>query len=227
MRLPRLVLLLAVLMPLLGWAQEESDVPRAPTSQADRLPAPPLVSAPTGEPQESSRYEPDVRLLELEEAEEEYGGTFGRMMLEVLGAVTGGAAGVLAGYGASLYFGGDLEPHLIVTGILLGSAGGVYGAGTLLSGRGGFLPTLLGSAGGVGMALLFLYAGDGLGDNGLLLLPLSLIALMGPIAGYEISHAVEVESLSRAKRRAHAGPRVYPAFGATSRGPALGLAGVF
>jgi hypothetical protein len=233
MNLPRLVLLLTVLMPLLGWAQEASDAPTAPAPEKGRLSAPPLVSAPAAETEPGrSPYEPgDLRLLDEEarralEAEEEYGGTFGRVMFETLGSVAGGVAGGLAGYGAAQYFGGDIEPYLVVTGVLMGTTLGVYGAGTLMSARGGVLPTLLGSVAGMGMSFLVLGMNDGLGDGGLELIPLVLMPLVGPIVGYEVSHSLEMEST--AGLRARAGPRVYPVLGATARGrPALGLAGSF
>lgn len=231
MSLPRLVLLLPLLLPLLGQAQEPSDAPTAPAPEESRLSAPPLVSAPAGEaePGKSRRAPDGLRLLEpedvrLREAEEEYGGTFGRVTLETLGSVIGGATGGLAGYGAAQYLGGDVEPYLVGAGLLVGMTLGVYGTGSLMRARGGLLPTFVGAVAGMGMSLAFLVLADGVGDGGLVLVPLSMMSLIGPIVGYEVSHSIALES---AARRPQAGPRVYPVLGGTTRGPALGLAGSF
>ncbi|XXF80205.1 hypothetical protein P2318_10765 [Myxococcaceae bacterium GXIMD 01537] len=205
----RIVLLIALLAPLLGRAQE------VPSEAA--LPPPPLLSAPPGK--DPSRASP---------LEERYS-VGARVGLQLPLALVGALAGGVAGLGGAELIGSqgrERETHRIALSLVgggLGAAGAVYGAGAILDMEGSFLHTLLGAGVGVAIPSLGYLAGVGdiKGSNqaGVLVM-LGMAGLACPIIAQELSHA-------EARKEKAAGLRVYPVAAAGPGGGSLGLAGRF
>lgn len=205
----RFVLLIALLAPLLGRAQE---VP----SEAS-VPPPPLLSAPPGK---------DPSLAPMLEERYSLGARVGlQLPLALVGALAGGAAGL---GGAELIGSqGDRETHRIALSLVgggLGAAGAVYGAGAILGMEGRFLHTLLGAGVGVAIPAIGFLAGvndiNGPNQTGVLVM-LGLAGLACPIIANELSHA------DARKEKAATGPWVYPVASAGPNGGSVGLAGRF
>jgi len=223
----RIVLLIALLVPLLGRAQEAAT---GSTSTGTEVPVedapspPPFLSVP---PEKAPSRE---RALE-----ERYPSLEVRMAVQIPLTLMGALAGGAAGLGGAELFGSqgrDKEDHRIafsLVGGALGAAGATYAGGAILGMEGRFVHTLLGA--GLGLAIPaagFAMGVDSLNgyDNIGALVLLGLAGLACPIVAYELSHAEALKTKAPALSAA-TGPRVYPVFAATSDGGALGLAGRF
>ncbi len=119
-----------------------------------------------------------------------------RVGVESLGGVVGMFGGALAGLGGAKLIGlgglDDLEKVFILSAIGVGITTplGVYFGGSLMDGQGALLPTYLGEflGGAVGFGLFTVF--DELLDNeGLAFGVLLASFVIGPIVGYELSHA--------------------------------------
>lgn len=207
----RIVLLIALLVPVLGRAQE--------AASEGALSPPPLLSAPPGK--DPSLAKPPKEGYSLA----------ARMALQtplvILGALAGGAAGL----GAVELIGSqgnEREDHrvaLSLVGGALGATGAAYAGGAILGMDGSLLYTLLG--GGVGLAIPSIGLLTGLASldtlNALsLTVMLGIAGLACPVVAYELSHAA-----AQKDKAAASGPWVYPVVAATPGGGALGLAGRF
>jgi hypothetical protein len=206
----RVVLLIALLVPLLGRAQE--------VASEGALSPPPLLSAPPARVKPiEERYPLGVRMAL-------------QIPLVLAGAVAGGAAGL---GGAELIGsqGRERETHRIALSLVgggLGMAGTVYAGGAILGMEGGFLHTLLGA--GIGVALPSIGLLAGLASFRTLnevtaIVSLGMLGLACPIVAYELSHAAAWKE--KDAPRTATGPRVYPVFAAAPGGGSLGLAGRF
>ena len=207
----RYVLLIALLVPLLGRAQE--------AASEGALSPPPLLPAPRGS-------EPS-RPLTLEERY-----PLGvRMVLQIPMVLAGAVGGGIVGLGGAELLGSqgnERENHRISLSLLggaLGMAGTVYAGGAILGMEGSFLHTLLGA--GVGLAIPTIGLVAGLSEFRTLnqvtgVVALGMLGLACPIVAYELSHAAAEKAKARPK-----GPWVYPIAAASPNGGSLGLAGRF
>jgi hypothetical protein len=218
----RFVVLLAVLVPFLGQAQDSTapgDSPLAP---------PPLVSAPQGTAPERPR---SARLLTPED--EEAFPRVTRLGVEWSAALVGAVAGAYLGGVSGEHLNPMLDQRsymgLGLVGGTLGMSIAVYGAGTLMDARGGFFSTLLGGMVGGALPALAYYSGLltlRTPNEATLLGLLGLVGLAGPVVAYELSHAATPDPRLRLSR-ASTGPRVVPVLAASAEGGTLGLAGQF
>jgi hypothetical protein len=222
MQIARFAVLLVVLVPFLGQAQDfsaPSDSPLAP---------PPLVSAPQGSMPEHPH---GARLLT--EDEEEGLSQEVRIGLEagmsLVGAVLGGYLGDAGAHLVHPKWDIRFYASMVLASGTLVMTTAVYGAGTLAGGRGRFLPTLLGGV--LGAVLPGVLYSTGMlttrTPNEVALLGLlGLVGLAGPVVGYELSHSA-APAPKRPGPSASTGPRVYPVLSASTEGGTLGLVGQF
>ncbi|QSQ19371.1 hypothetical protein JY651_29030 [Pyxidicoccus parkwayensis] len=241
----RVVLFVLALCPCLAWAQSseflppplievedarDADVKAARdaevrgTRDADVRDVPVRDEArPSAEAVTEAQWKPDPP-----------GRVAGRVVMEAMGGAVAGVGGGFVGVMAMLPLGnaawgcaGDTcdASGLVAGGIMgwsLGSALGVYGAGSMLEGRGRLLPTL-----GLGLlaggAATGLYLTDVAGDDAALLL--LALPLTTSIITYEMTSA---SAQPRALAAAHdSGVWWTPTVGMSSHGGALGLTGRF
>jgi hypothetical protein len=221
----RIVLLIALLLPLLGRAQEAAS--GSPSTEAEAasegaLSPPPLLSAPPGKDPSLAKPPKERHSLAA------------RMALQTPLVIVGALAGGAAGLGAVELIGSqgnEREDHrvaLSLVGGALGAAGAAYGGGAILGMDGSLLYTLLGAGVGLAIPSIGLLTGlarlETLNDVSLVVM-LVIAGLACPVAAYELSHAAAQKD--KAASPSAARPRVYPVFAATSGGGALGLAGTF
>jgi hypothetical protein len=220
MHLPRIVLCLCILISSVGLAQAPEEaapiVPTAPTG------APPSESSPRGEliprelePVDASRGVPRPA----------------RIILELAGGAVGGALMTVATFPTidklcpredclgTIYLVG-------LTGTAFGVSLGVYGTGTLLSGRGTFLGSLAGVAIGTGTGLI---TGLALENDSALLIGIAAGALAGSAIGYELSRLPGTAPVApRSSQPLATGVQVVPIVGVSPAGGLIGgLAGLF
>ncbi|WP_163995808.1 hypothetical protein [Pyxidicoccus caerfyrddinensis] len=206
----------------------------------ESLQPPPLIGVEEVAEEESAESVPPEALpsrpaAEVEWAPEPPGRVAGRVLLESMGGAVGGVGGAFVGMVATLPIGGlgcdgDVcDGSGLVGGALvgwsLGAALGVYGSGSLLDGRGRFLPT-------VGLGLLAGSAAAGLymSDVGaeqvfplLIVLPLAT-----SIVTYEVTSSwAQPEPRTLAASSRGTGMWWTPTVGVSSRGGTLGLMGRF
>ncbi|MCY1016017.1 hypothetical protein [Pyxidicoccus sp. MSG2] len=174
---------------------------------------------------------------ELEWAPEPPGRVAGRVLLESMGGAVGGVGGAFMGLVATLPFGGlelgcdgdvcdgsGLVGSALV-GWSLGAALGVYGSGSMLEGRGRFLPTVgLGLlAGGASAGLYMSGALEGEATPLLIILPLAT-----SIITYEVTSSWNQPGPRALAAASHgSGTWWTPTVGVSSRGGSLGLMGRF
>ncbi len=224
----RVVLLVLALLPGVVLAQS-----------ADLAP-PPLVEAPAAEEAPEAPV-PDEALPSSAVPEAVWrpdppGRVMGRVLLESMVGTLGGIGGGLAGALGSLGAGGlsvgcvDIcngEPVVggALVGWSLGTAVGVYGAGTYLDGRGRFLPTL-----GVGLltggAAAGLYMAEVFDDDSILPLFFGL-PLVASIITYEVTSARTAPPPRSLAASRNTGAWWTPTVQVSPRGGALGLTGRF
>ncbi|MDC0707236.1 hypothetical protein POL68_02020 [Stigmatella sp. ncwal1] len=220
--LPRIVLCTLLALPTLGRAQTGD----APVASPEPSP-PPLVTSPPDTQAPPSVGEIIPRDLEDERPRRPYL-IVPRILLSSLAGTVAGAGGTFLGFlvgsgindcdlfddvcgDKTLYAYGI--PTLIAAGSLSSLA--VYGVGSLLDGRGSFLPTLLGGFVGAGASIAF----QDLAGYGVILL-IAPLSAVGAILGYEISGALwEPAPLPQ---QARSSLQVLPVLGLTPDGGVLG-----
>jgi hypothetical protein len=110
-------------------------------------------------------------------------------------------------------------------GAALGVALGVYGAGHILRGKGGYLPTLFGTVLGASLGVALALSTQ---DAATAAVGLTLGPLGGAIVAFELSHASWVEDQLSAPQLSEGRVQMIPSFGLTPRGGVFGgLAGRF
>jgi hypothetical protein len=223
--LARLGLLLLLWLSALAHAQPVEAPP--PASDAPTLP--PLVTAPE-EPEEPPKGELiPRRRVPAQEASDLF---VPRLLLgPLLGGVAascGAALGLFLGVTVTrcdVFEGGCDDVALLVPTVVGGLAAGslgVYGMGSFMNGQGQWLPTLLGTALGMGLGIVAVAA-----SSGTAWFALPLVTGMGAVAGYEISHSLQ-SSAQEEDEEARAGLLLMPVLGRTPEGGLLGgLAGRF
>ena len=202
MFLPRILLCLVLLAPLVGLAQGSGEAAVSAPPESEVLPPPPLVPAP-----EASQAEPaeEAAPAEGELFPHEYGSTrkpgkpftVGRGVFEFVG---GGVMGAGVGFvslllGAAVFSpicGNDAYACLIpvfltgAVGAVFGASLGVYGAGKLLGAEGRYWPSFLGTLAGAALGIVGAVAAQ---NETATALSLTVGPVLGAIVGYELSHA--------------------------------------
>jgi hypothetical protein len=155
-------------------------------------------------------------------------------MFEFLGGGVGGASvgflGLLLGAAvfSPLCDGEECIVPILLTGIVGATFGvplGVYGAGTLLKGQGGFWPAFLGTVvgGGLGLTVALLSADEEVAP----VIAMSAGPVIGAIIGYELSHAGQASAALR-PQQSGMGLMIFPSLGLTLKGGIVGgLSGRF
>ncbi len=232
----RLVLVLALLTPLAGFAQSTEDAPPTAPAAGEEAPAPPLVPA----PEDAAGPSPQGQVFPREQQlEEERGATFlvPRLVLQPpAGFVLGGALGYASIYPLLLLSfpickgsfsegpsGRACELGLsagIGVSAALGAAMAVTAVGRLLHGRGRFWHTALGALLGIGAASTIALTTD-LRDAVFIATVLTGSAL-GATAGFAISESYFPVEPKQAAPRAGAGASVMPVVSTTRKGGILG-----
>jgi hypothetical protein len=230
----RIVLCLALFAPCVGLAQGAEDAPAVAPSDPSALPPPPLV--PAAEPSETEPAEAELSPHELEtEPPPGSGFSMGRATFEFLG---GGLGGASVGF-VSLLLGvvvfspicdseGCIAPILLtgIVGATFGVPLGVYGAGKLLDGKGGYWPAFLGTlvGGGLGLTVALLSQSDDVAAG----VAVTAGPVLGAIVGYELSHASAQSPAALLPQQSGEGLLVIPTLGLTPRGGIVGgLSGRF
>lgn len=208
---PRLALLLCLVIPLPGLAQD----PNSSEAPAPSVTPPPLVPAPAEPPEPS-----DTPLASPEDSTEDssedasqsllvprewnpkrtYSPTAPRLILEIFGGAVGASLGVIPGgllFISGLCFEGcdDGAEVRAILGLAVGLAGiaggtavGIVGAASLVHGEGEYWPT----AGGAGVGTLAgVLTGLALIDSAeeAALIPAISGPIIGGMIGYELSHS--------------------------------------
>jgi hypothetical protein len=211
-------------------------------AQSTELQPPPLIGVEeVAEGEQAASVPPEAlpsrSAAEVEWAPEPPGRVAGRVLLESMGGAVGGVGGAFMGMVATLPFGGlglgcagdGCDGSGLVGGALvgwsLGAALGVYGSGSMLDGRGRFLPT-------VGLGLLTGGAAAGLymSDIGAeQVFPLLiLVPLATSIVTYEVTSSwAQPQPRTLAASSRGTGAWWTPTVGVSSRGGTLGLMGRF
>lgn len=204
MVLPRMLLCLALLVPYVGLAQESNGAPASSASSASEphpLAPPPLLPAPEGPEAEP----PEGELFPHEFEDEPSSGapfTASRGALEILG---GGVAGSGLGLVGMLLTAAAIAPSCssdscILTIYLVGATAAVFGiplgvyiAGRLMDGRGGYWATLLGTVIGTGLGIAAAVAAQ---EDAATAIGLTAGPLLGAVLAYELSHAYSQRAVS-------------------------------
>jgi hypothetical protein len=230
---PRIVLSLCLLTASVSLAQPSEVAPLPEEQEAAPSDAPAEAPSEPEAPQGELipyRYQPE------NEAPPDY--VVPRIIAEAFGGVLGGVGmgivGLLAGVSALEDVSCDSQQVcaatliiITVPAVFVGIPLGVQYAAKDLGGRGEFLPSLAGTLLGTGVGALYGVSQDG---NGAMAVGLIVGPVLGAIAGYEISHLLNVNRgyAMRTGSSSQPGLRVAPLIGATPRGGFLGgLAGTF
>jgi hypothetical protein len=181
-------------------------------------------------PQEASSPQGEIISRPYPITEEASAGRTGPILLEHLGGALAGSVGLGVGLAMIALGPGDCDgapcylgpASLIAIGGTIFTPLGVWGAGSLLGGRGRFLPTLggfaLGSLAGLGVGALTY-------KTPVIALAI-LMPITGAVVGYELSHASQV-SAAKVKQES-ASVRVMPMVGPSPTGGLIGgLVGQF
>jgi hypothetical protein len=159
-----------------------------------------------------------------------------RITLAILGGtvlgLTASAPGIYLAGDAAFCEGCDDTFGQFLLGISLGSAGlmvgsalGIWGIGSLLWGEGRFLPTLVGTLVGSLAGLVVGVVLEASAGGGLWPIPIFTFPIIGGMIAYESSHTDALEQKAREMAR---GMSVTPMVGVSPRGGIIGgLAGVF
>jgi hypothetical protein len=202
MSVPRLALLLCLILPMSGLAQDST----APEEPVPSVSPPPLIPAPPEPPKPSDtpgapEDAPRDELIPREwDSESVSSPTAPRLFLEILGGTVGGSVGIIPGgllvLSALCLDGCDegaetraiLGLALGLTGLAGGTALGIVGGARLVHGEGGYWPTVAGSGVGtlVGVTLGLVLASSI--DEAALIPPIAG-PIIGGMIGYELSHS--------------------------------------
>lgn len=206
MSAPRLALLLCLVLPLPGLAQDagSSEVLAPSVTPPPLVPAPPEPQQPSS-PEDSAEgsWEDAPQSLQVPREwnpQRTYSPTAPRLILEVFGGALGGSLGVIPGgllFISGLCFEGCddgaevraiLGLALGLTGIAGGTAVGIVGAASLVHGEGEYWPTAGGAGIGTLAGLLTAIALASSGEEAAII-PAISGPIIGGIIGYELSHS--------------------------------------
>lgn len=230
MSVSRLALLLCLMLPVPGLAQDST----APEEPVPSLSPPPLIPAPPRDSTEDSPADaPRDELIPREwDAESTPTPTVLRLFLEFFGGAAGASVGVIPGgvlVLSSICFDGcdDGSATRGIVGVAIGLVGlaggtalGVVGGAYLADGEGRYWPTAAGAGLGtlVG-ATLGLVLASNIDEEELALIAPIASPIIGGMIGYEISHSDAVE---RRHRSSSSDTRILPLISTLPGGGLLG-----